>query len=159
RRPQADEQLQGEEANEDDPGHHEQGRILHGAAPPPTARSNAAETNEPRRRDLAQAHRLPLRHLEWGIPSPFPTTSSSAASRVRSSQAPPVPGATRTRSIEKRKPREPLGFTGQSLVRRRGLEPPRELPRQHLKLVRLPFRHLRRVDILESSRASLARGR
>lgn len=28
-------------------------------------------------------------------------------------------------------------------MRRRGLEPPRELPHQHLKLARLPFRHLR----------------
>ncbi len=34
---------------------------------------------------------------------------------------------------------------GLNRVRRRGLEPPRELPHQHLKLARLPFRHLRVV--------------
>src|SRR5690606_27883273 len=34
------------------------------------------------------------------------------------------------------------------LLRRRGLVPPRELPRQDLKLVRLRFRHLRRGDDL-----------
>jgi hypothetical protein len=28
------------------------------------------------------------------------------------------------------------------MVLRRGLEPPRGCPRQHLKLVRIPFRHL-----------------
>jgi hypothetical protein len=35
-----------------------------------------------------------------------------------------------------------IGYLGRKVVPRRGLEPPRPYRHQHLKLARLPFRHL-----------------
>ena len=49
---------------------------------------------------------------------------------------------TTPRDYESTQPKNPAVWAGVPLVLRRGLEPPRGCPRQHLKLVRIPFRHL-----------------